>query len=568
MKRIFNLFLAILIISGLCIPMNVYANENNAAIEASTDKASMEATKETPNEKKNEATKEASNEASSEAATEASTNEEEAGEDSDLNPKDEKKDAEIPKLSSIEDARKGVVQVNCVYKDDFGKSHIVQGGTGFLIGSSEDTEYVITNNHIINPEKKVRTAAFKEIGVDYNKEWDKISLAAQVVVEGDVALDATVVKASVSKDFVVLKLEQPMYTRTPLTILVADPQTGERPYAVADKVFTLGYPTGITYEDPIYYSNDKVSMISGTIANITSFNDIRAIQHDAKIDESNCGGPLINEDGLVIGLNVLGEDGSANHSIESVDITAILDGLGIKYTRMTNEEYVDLKTPKEPEVKPDTDDSDTEAIEGKKGVDVKRVILIVVICLAVALLIAALVLVAIRVVKKIKENKLKNQKIEEENNRNRFEGADIKRSSKSNTAVLKKTENDDPEKGSETTVSDSSSGKEGISLPADSYNTYLGTLIRKKNGENIIINKDCFSIGKDSLNIDLRIADNSAVSGRHAIIRKSGNQVVIEDDHSTNGTFVNGEKLSDDQTRIINNGDVIKLADEEFDYRN
>ncbi len=566
MKRIFNIFLAILIISGLCIPMNVYAKEDVAAIEASTDKASLEATKETPNEKKNEATKEASNEASSEAAAEASTNEEEAGEDSDLNPKDEKKDAEIPKLSSIEDARKGVVQVNCVYKDDLGESHIIQGGTGFLIGFSEGTEYVITNNHIINPDKKTRDTAFKAIGVDKDKEWDKIGLTAQVVVEGDVVLDATVVKASTKRDFVVLQLEQPMYTRMPLTVLVAESKSGERPYSVADKIFTLGYPEGITYEDPVYYSNDKVSMTAGTIANLTSVDDSMVIQHDAMIDDSNCGGPLINEDGLVIGLNNLGDEGSANYSLESVEIAAILDGLGIKYSKMSAEEYIALKTPKELEVK--ADDFNIEPEAGQKRVDIKRVIIIVLICLAAALLITVIVFVVIRIVKKVKENKQENRRIEEENNRNRFEGADIKRSSKQNTALLNDSANDNPARGTETTLLYSPSENEGTTILSDSYNVYLGTLIRRKNGENIIINKDCFSIGKDSLNIDFRIADNSAISRRHATIRKSGNQIIIEDNNSTNGTFVKGEKLSKGQTKIINNGDVIKLADEEFDYRN
>ena len=170
--------------------------------------------------------------------------------------------------------------------------------------------------------------------------------------------------------------------------------------------------------------------------------------------------------------------------------------------------------------------------------------------------------------KKIKEKKLKDQKIEEENNRNRFEGADIKRSAKQNTAALDDVENESSfSKGTETTLLYSATGDKETTLLSDSYNVYLGTLIRRKNGGNIIINKDCFSIGKDSLNIDFRIADNSAVSRRHATIRKSGKQVVIEDNNSTNGTFVRGERLIKGQTKTLINGDVIKIADEEFDYR-
>ena len=131
---------------------------------------------------------------------------------------DEEEDTK--KLSSVQEARNGVLQVNCIYEDDLGKTSIIQGGTGFLIGDPEETEYVITNNHIINPDKKFRDKAFKALGVPKEKDedWDKINLKVQVVVENDVVLEASVVKASVALDVVVLKLEQPIYTRTPLTI--------------------------------------------------------------------------------------------------------------------------------------------------------------------------------------------------------------------------------------------------------------------------------------------------------------------------------------------------------------
>ena len=242
---------------------------------------------------------------------------------------------EEPVEYSVSEARNGVLQVNCTYKDDLGKAHIICGGSGFLIGEKDKTEYVITAAHIISPDKKYRDAAFKAMKVPKDKEWDKISLDLQVVVEGDVVVDASIVKTSESMDLAVLKLEQPIYTRTPLTILAPDTKNGERPYKLADSVYTLGYPTGITYETPIYYSNDKVSMTSGSIANITTYEGACVIQHDAKIDESNCGGPLINSDGLVIGMNELISDGSNYYSLETAEIIPILDGLGIEYRKIS-----------------------------------------------------------------------------------------------------------------------------------------------------------------------------------------------------------------------------------------
>ncbi len=509
---------------------------------------------------------------SEEAATSASSESDDGtfSEEASEADTESEEDGEQKKLSSVQEARNGVLQVNSIYEDDLGKTYIISGGAGFLIGSSEDSEYVITNNHIINPDKKIRDKAFKAIGVDKKQEWDKINLKSQVVLEGDVVLNATVVNASKSMDIVVLKLEQPIYTRTPLTILTADSKTGERPYKVADKTFTLGYPTGITYENPIYYSNDKVSMTSGAIANLTTLNGASVIQHDAKIDDSNCGGPLIDEDGLVIGVNILADDGSNFYSLETVELTAILDGLGIEYSKMTKEEYTDLKTEKEPEVAvtPPVYPVDPGKEKGDDSADIRRVITTIIIIVAALLIIAVITLVTILIVKKIKEAKENNKKIEEENNKNRFEGAGKKSSSKLSGSTPKVQSNEGAfNKGNETTILGASSGEAGTTMLSGSEPIFLGTLIRRKNGENIIINKDNFTIGKDSLNIDFRISDNSAISRRHATIKKAGAQVVIEDNHSTNGTFVNGEQLTDGQPRSIKSGDVIKLANEEFDFR-
>ena len=493
---------------------------------------------------------------SEESASEASTEDEEEGDGK--------------KLSSVQEARNGVLQVNCIYEDDLGKTYIIRGGAGFLIGSSEDSEYVITNEHIINPDKKTRDKAFKTIGVDKKQEWDKINLKAQVVLEADVVLNATVVNASKSMDIVVLKLEQPIYTRTPLTILTADSKSGERPYKVADKIYTLGYPTGITYENPVYYSNDKVSMTSGAIANLTTLDGAAVIQHDAKVDDSNCGGPLINEDGLVIGVNMLADDGSNFYTLETVELTAILDGLGIEYSKMTTQEYVELKTVKEPEVvltPPEPPTQGTGETENSSA-NVRRLLTTVAIVLGALLLIAVIALAVLLIIRKVKETKQKNKKIEEENNKNRFEGAGKKSSSKLSGSTPKVQSNEGAfNKGNETTILGASSGEAGTTMLSGSEPIFLGTLIRRKNGENIIINKDNFTIGKDSLNIDFRISDNSAISRRHATIKKAGAQVVIEDNHSTNGTFVNGEQLTDGQPRSIKSGDVIKLANEEFDFR-
>ncbi len=466
-------------------------------------------------------------------------------------------------LSSVTEARNGVLQVNCIYIDDTGNKHIIQGGAGFLIGSKEGTEYVITNNHIIAPEKEYRDAAFKSIGVSKDVEWDKIELKAQVVVESDVVLEATVVKSSPALDMVVLQLEQPIYTRTPLTILTSNGKNAEKPYDIPENVYTLGYPTGITYEEPVYYSNDKVSMTSGSIANMTMISNAIMIQHDAKIDDSNCGGPLINEHGLVIGMNELMTDGSNYYTLDCAEIVSILDGLGIQYSKMTTEEYLELKNPKPlPVIEIPAVEITSEEAAPKWIITITILLVIVVL-----LLIIFILFMFIKNRKKdngeVKQPKKKKEKKEElvkpffmpeinKENGNKNGGAAME------TGTLPQAE----------VIEDATTVLGGKPLLQNNVASVDGgTLIRKKTGDNILLCKSVTTIGKDSLNADYCIRDNSAISRIHAALTVNNSDTYIEDKGSTNGTFLNGVRLNDGEQKLLNKGDIVRLANEEFEYR-
>jgi len=53
------------------------------------------------------------------------------------------------------------------------------------------------------------------------------------------------------------------------------------------------------------------------------------------------------------------------------------------------------------------------------------------------------------------------------------------------------------------------------------------------------------------------VIDNLAVSGEHAAVRRVGNEMVIEDLNSTNGTFVNGRPA---RRQVLRNGDVVEIG--------
>ena len=53
------------------------------------------------------------------------------------------------------------------------------------------------------------------------------------------------------------------------------------------------------------------------------------------------------------------------------------------------------------------------------------------------------------------------------------------------------------------------------------------------------------------------VIDNLAVSGEHAAVRLLGDDVVIEDLQSTNGTFVNGERV---RRHVLQGGDTVEIG--------
>ena len=97
-------------------------------------------------------------------------------------------------------------------------------------------------------------------------------------------------------------------------------------------------------------------------------------------------------------------------------------------------------------------------------------------------------------------------------------------------------------------------------------NTNFGTLTRKKTGEIIHINNASFTIGKERAKVNYCVTDNTSVSRTHATVHNRGGVAYLADNRATNGTFVNGVRLTSGQEIALKDGDVVLLADEEFVY--
>jgi S1-C subfamily serine protease len=169
-------------------------------------------------------------------------------------------------------ARKGVVQVlaTSVVPDNpfFGSRESRSLGSGFVIDKSG---HVVTNYHVVENASKV------EVSFSANDE-----------------MPATVVGTDPSTDIAVLRIKGAQ--NRSLTPLDLGSSSGVK---VGDAVVAIGNPFGLERT----VTAGIVSALQREITAPNGFAIDQVIQTDAAINHGNSGGPLLNADGRVIGVN-------------------------------------------------------------------------------------------------------------------------------------------------------------------------------------------------------------------------------------------------------------------------
>lgn len=542
--------------------------------------------------------------------------------------------------AAVQEARNGVVQVAVNVLVDKKEVGFLTVGSGFLVGTSENAQTVITNYHVVH---SVTTDFIKEL-LDLESD-KKIELVAQIVVRRDLRIDAEVYKESEVGDFSILKLEQPIYDRVPLALGDSDVvQTTEAVYA-------LGFP-GIVQQiqTDSKYTFDDVNVTEGIVSKVSDVaivsNPIPTITHSARVSAGNSGGPLVNTNGAVVGVNTfISNDENGNndyfYATQINEIRSSLDALGVEYIKseesgqpVSPEDIEPTDTPEptaEPTVTDEPDntllfdrlgalikeagDRDLEnvtdesainfssalssakqvwdettsteeqlntaindlqkAIDGlvekEPGLSPTMIIIIAAAAIVVVIIIIVVVVVASGKKKKAAERERKARELAKAYNDPPYNpGADSAGASGQSSGW-----NDPWNQQGYGTVPMGSDGsaETGILNDGGSETTVLGGqnipaayLIRRKNNEQITISKAVFKIGRERRKVDYCVSDNTNVSRTHADIVYKNGAFYIVDNHAANGTTVNGSSVASGQEKMLNGNDVIRLADEEFQF--
>lgn len=80
----------------------------------------------------------------------------------------------------------------------------------------------------------------------------------------------------------------------------------------------------------------------------------------------------------------------------------------------------------------------------------------------------------------------------------------------------------------------------------------------------IVVDRDVLVIGKKAELVDAVIPFNKMISRKHCRITKQGGSYYITDEGSANGTYINSKCIVTNKAYQVNRGDIIRLADSDF----
>lgn len=225
------------------------------------------------------------------------------------------------------EARNSVVLVAATVVDDQGNSSM-GWGTGWAIGKpGKPVEYIVTNGHVV------------EQAYTYPQLYSNIQSQIQVVfnaAENDFVIPEVVYySAPQEKDIAILRLPTPSEKRIPLQLRVSDT------VGIGEAAWALGYP-GIStmYQQYNTFSPDDITLTQGIISkrNKPTGSTYEAFQMDVYINSGNSGGPLVDQNGFLLGINSAGVQSSegtsegVNYAIIANELIRILDNERLEYS--------------------------------------------------------------------------------------------------------------------------------------------------------------------------------------------------------------------------------------------
>ncbi len=414
----------------------------------------------------------------------------------------------------VKASQDGVYAIELQYVDSSGDSFPIQSGSAFFINDSD----LLTCEHVVSMDSDTE-AAVKKLAKSYYGSYSKGNVKLIIKLQSDISISASVLFSSPESDWAVIKAGESIKNSV---LAFGESDKAEN----TQSVYAIGFPSSVAnYKSIKNFSREDISTTHGLISKVTSENDINKIQHGATLSSGASGGPLVDDNGAVIGINCSGVEGEDYYfAVAAEQILSVLDQKKISYTRFgetaddTAEGETSVAEPKESTdqqapaaVKENEKSNDDSSAADSDPLSTKTIIIIASAAVLAILIIVIIILLATR--------------------KKPAAPAPVKSAAAASPTVAQ-----------------------------------VFTLVRRKTGEKALIDKINYIVGKDR-NCDYRIEGNNSISRNHARFMIKGSDCYICDLRSTNGTYVNNNRIAPNEEVKLRAGDVIRISDEEFELK-
>lgn len=202
----------------------------------------------------------------------------------------------LGETAAVDEACKGVVRIMAINSDGTAGT-----GSGFGIGTvGKETDIFVTNWHVVTNLETGELADEVYILLDndavtHNQYNPEHMVRCRILYAADQY-----------PDFAILQAERKVEGRTALALLSSEKARRSQ------TVYALGYPGSSDNANGNKYLAAGVEDVTVTVGTLSRFTEMKIsgntwiIQHDAHINHGNSGGPLVTEEGAVIGINTYG----------------------------------------------------------------------------------------------------------------------------------------------------------------------------------------------------------------------------------------------------------------------
>ena len=460
-------------------------------------------------------------------------------------------------FDNLEEAKKGIVEIQAGFRDAKGNFRKMKSGSGFLISNQEGKTYVVTGNRIVRITKKEKENFCNERGFT----WDSSDGATviRIIVKGDVAMETTVLARSRSKDFVILNADNVTNGKEALRL------RDDFKWKADTEVYLMAFQQKIAKQQ---FTESDVKMYTGKI----EMRDVNldreySFHYSAELPDDYVGGVLLDAEGYVVGIpnEVLSKANEGYRAATSVlELIDVLDNFSIYYDsalkdrqreRLENlyEECMEMR--ESSQYKEESQEQMQTALEQARtaketgnaslndlqdacmGLQEAKTSMVLktgkikIMVYILAGVIAGLVIMLLFLLMRGYIEKRKEQAVNK-----------VQKPGKENLLA-------------------EGVWRESTSVRKDCPQVLM--LEREETGQRFLVKKERTVIGKGE-EAGVRIEGNTAISREHALIQYKRGTYSIGDLGSLNGTFVNGRRIMESEEICLRDGDRVRLANERF----